>query len=63
MTISYFFIIEFHIKTFMAQCPTILPLCNIISSFVLEWINLYIIRVGRNFAWREKSALENVLEM
>lgn len=63
VTIWYFFIIEFQMKTFMAQCPTVLPLCSIKSSFVLEWINLYIIRWEVIFAWWEKSALGNVLEM
>lgn len=50
-------------KTFMAQCPTVLPLCYTKSTFVLEQINLYIIRWEVIFAWREKSALGNALEM
>lgn len=63
ITICYFFITGFQMKTFMAQCPTILPLCHVISSFVLEWINLYIIRWEVVSAWWEKSALGNALEM
>lgn len=35
----------------------ILPLCNIISSFIWEWINLYVIRVGSNFAWWGKISI------
>lgn len=51
-------------KTFMAQCPMILPLCHAVSSFVLEWINLFMIRWEVIFAWWEKSALgRNALEM
>lgn len=50
----YFFITEFQMKTFMAQCATVLPLCHVISSFVLEWIHLYIMRwevISANQLW------------
>lgn len=40
----------------MAQCPTILPLCCAISSLVLGWINLLMIRWEVIFAWWEKKS-------
>lgn len=40
-----------------------LPLCHAISSFMLEWINLHMIRWEVIFAWWEKSALETSLGM
>lgn len=50
-------------KTFMAQCPTVLPLCHVISSFVLEWMDLYIITWEGILAWWGESAWENAVEM